>query len=180
MSIDPQNENHVIKINDHADAALGIEEVFYFFQYNWGILSNYLTGRIKIAHPRYDTQIQQYINLIDAVTTWNRPQHLQFGPSIYRTHHHPFSKNRYGIRWIGWVPFELNPSDVPEAEIVQQMNGGTLVATQSKFWQAHEKHPNYSREAINRAQEVETRLNLLGVLPTTIEIERGDWGKSGA
>jgi hypothetical protein len=75
------------------------------------------------------------------------------------------------------VPFALNPSDVPEAERVQQMNGGTLIATQMDFWQVFEHHPLYSKEAIERAQEVELRLNLLGVLPTAVELGRGDWGQ---
>ncbi|MFV0293178.1 MAG: hypothetical protein ACK5II_08165 [Paracoccus sp. (in: a-proteobacteria)] len=42
------------------------------------------------------------------------------------------------------------------------------------FWQAWEANPAYSREAIKRAQDVEIRLNLLGVLPTNSELERGD------
>ncbi len=78
---------------------------------------------------------------------------------------------------MGWLPFALTPDDVPEAEIVRPMNDGTLIVTQSQFWQAWEAHPEYSRAAIERAQEVEIRLNLLGVLPTNIELMRGDWGQ---
>ena len=77
---------------------------------------------------------------------------------------------------MGWLPFNISASEVPEAEIVQAINDGTLVITQSDFWQPYEKHPLYSREAIEKAQDVEIRLNSLGVLPTMLELEKGDWG----
>ena len=57
------------------------------------------------------------------------------------------------------------------------MNGGTLIVTQSRLWQVGERHPDYSAEAIRRAQNVELRLNALGLLPTAPDIMRGDWGR---
>lgn len=135
-----------------------------------------LSGEIYQPHPRYGTQPEIYIGMIDAVTRWKRPQHLAFGPMVYLRDHHPLDRARAGIRWMGWLPFDLHPSDVPEAELVRPMNGGVLVVTQMAFWQAWDANPAYSRDAIERAQDVEIRLNLLGVLPTNIELERGDWG----
>lgn len=150
----------------------------YDLSYRWnGWSPDHLSGEVNRPHPQYGTQFQLYAGLIDAIVAWKRPQHLAFGPGVYLRDHHPLDRSRVGIRWIGWIPFALNPSDVPEAEIVQPMQGGTLIATQSQYWQAWEANPDYSREAIERAQEVEIRLNLLGVLPTSLELQRGDWGQ---
>ena len=154
------------------------DKLLYVFTYRWNDWApDHLTGDIRWSHPQYGTQLQLYVGLIDAIVAWKRPQHLAFGPFAYLRDHHPLDRSRAGIRWIGWIPFALNPSDVPEAEIVQPMHGGTLIATQSQYWQAWEANPDYSREAIERAQEVEIRLNLLGVLPTSLELQRGDWGQ---
>lgn len=153
------------------------EQRLYDLKYHWNNWQpDHLSSEIYHPHPQYGTQAQLYVDLIEAVTAWQRPQHLAFGPGIYMRDHHPLDRARVGIRWMGWLPFALNPSDVPEAELVRPMNGGTLVVTQSQFWQAWEANPDYSRAAIERAQEVEIRLNLLGVLPTNIELARGDWG----
>ncbi|MEJ6404610.1 hypothetical protein [Yoonia sp. 2307UL14-13] len=153
--------------------------MFYSFSYTWGQYATQLNGEIRRPHPTHGLQLNHLIGLVDAVTTWKRPQHLAFGSVSYLVHFHPLARNRVGIRWIGWLPFDLSPSDVPEAEIVRPMNGGTLVITQSDFWQPMQGHPNYSKEAIDRAQEVEVRLNLLGVLPIDLELNRGDWGVRG-
>jgi len=150
----------------------------YDFDYDWnGWSPDHLSGEIYRPHPDYGLHPQNLINMIDVITRWKRPQHLRFGPHIYMRDHHPLDRAREGIGWMGWVPFALNPSDVPEAELVREMNGGTLIVTQSEFWQAWPQHPQYSKAAIERAQEVEIRLNLLGVLPTTVELQRGDWGQ---
>lgn len=154
------------------------DQWLYDLKYRWNNWNpDHLSGEIYRPHPQYDTHPQLFINLIAAVTAWKRPHHLAFGPMIYMRDHHPLDRARIGIRWMGWVPFALNPSDVPEAELVKPLNGGTLIVTQMQFWQAWEQNPAYSRAAIERAQEVEIRLNLLGVLPTNIELMRGDWGQ---
>lgn len=154
------------------------DALLYDLKYRWNDWApDHIIGEINHPHPIYGTHADLYIRLIDAVTAWKRPQHLTFGPGVYMRDFHPLDRARVGIRWMGWLPFDLSPSDVPEAEIVQPMNGGTLVVTQSQFWQALDAHPDYSRQAIERAQEVEIRLNLLGVLPTNLELMRGDWGQ---
>lgn len=165
-----------ITLLDDGVNQLGIDETFYKFQLWWGTLNN-LSADFRRFRPEYDFTANDMIALVEAITRWKRPQHLEFGPSDYFHLHHPLDRARRGIRWIGWVPFALNPSDVPEAERVQQMNGGTLIATQMDFWQCFEHHPLYSKSAIERAQEVEIRLNLLGVLPTAVELDRGGWGQ---
>lgn len=92
------------------------------------------------------------IALVEAITRWKRPQHLEFGPSDYFHLHHPLDRARQGIGWMGWVPFALTASDVPEATLVREMNGGSLVVTQMEFWQVYERHPFHSKEAIERVQ----------------------------
>jgi hypothetical protein len=153
-------------------------ERLYVPSYVW---KNYrpdtFSSEIHNPHPQFGTDAQQYINLIDVVTRWKRPQHLAFGPGVYIRDHHPLDRSRAGIRWIGWLPFLLTPSDVPEAERVVPMNGGTLVMTQTTFWQAWEANPAYSLAAIQRAQDVEIRLNQLGVLPTAADLATGNWAR---
>ncbi len=154
------------------------DPTYYDLEYNWRTLHiDTILGDFDYPHPDYGLQPQQFIDMIDVVTRWKRPQHLRFGPFIYMRDHHPLDRAREGIGWMGWVPFALTPSDVPEAALVRQMNGGTLIVTQMEFWQAWPAHPDYSKTAIERAQEVEVRLNLLGVLPTIVELQRGDWGQ---
>lgn len=171
-------ENNAEKADHFSIWAHESSDRLYDLTYRWNNWStNHLSGEVYRPHPQYGTQFQLYVGLIDAILGWKRPQHLAFGPGVYLRDHHPLDRSRAGIRWIGWIPFTLNPSDVPEAEIVQPMHNGTLIVTQSQYWQAWEANPDYSREAIERAQEVEIRLNLLDVLPTNIELERGDWGR---
>jgi hypothetical protein len=159
-------------------AAEASEDILYVATYSWSnIQTDRLSCEIYYPHPRYGVDTQHYIRLVDVVTRWKRPLHLAFGPVVYMRDHHPVDRGRLGIRWIGWVPFSLNSADVPEAELVQPLNGGSLVMTQSDFWQAWEAHPEYSREAIQRAQDVEIRLNLLGVLPTAADLASGNWGR---
>ena len=179
QTIEYSDESGSISILDDASRIYGTppDSVYYTFQYRWGQLTTRLKADFRRFPPDYDFTANDMIALVEVITRWKRPQHLEIGPSRSFRDHHPLDRARRGIRWIGWVPFALNPSDVPEAERVQQMNGGTLIATQMDFWQCFEHHPLYSKDAIERAQEVEIRLNLLGVLPTAVELDRGDWGQ---
>ena len=127
------------------------------------------------SHPNLGTPTQMYVDMVDIITAWRRPKHLRCQPFLYLRDYHPFDRARSGIGWIGWIPFDLSPSDVPEAHRVESMNGGTLIVSQPHFWQAG--GPNKDDDAIARAQEVDMKLNLLGVLPTIVELERGDWGQ---
>ena len=176
----PEQENDgnyfSVGINDDAKSRLGIEKVFYNFRYYSDDLGAQLTGEVRAPHPSRGAQVQHYIDLLNIVTQWKRPMHVRFGPRLYNMEHHPLDRARLGIGWLGWVPFNLDPLSVPEAEIVRPMNGGSLIVTQTELWQADEGQSHYSSAAIGRAQEVEIRLNLLGVLPTGMEIARGDWG----
>ncbi|MFT6451729.1 MAG: hypothetical protein ACJA06_001215 [Halocynthiibacter sp.] len=176
-TLDYADESGSIGIVDDVKRLFEDEKLYYSFQYSWGLYATSLSGDFRHFRPDYNFTAEHMIALVEAITRWKRPQHLEFGPFDYFQDFHPLDRARRGIRWIGWVPFALNPSDVPEAERVQQMNGGTLIATQMDFWQVFEHHPLYSKEAIERAQEVELRLNLLGVLPTAVELDRGDWGQ---
>lgn len=165
-----------IFILDDAKTTATLDDVYYGFDYSWGRKSTILNGNIKRPHPRLGVHVSHLIQLVETVTRWKRPQHLAFGPLDYMVNHQPLDRSRLGIRWMGWVPFQLAPSDVPEAEIVRPMNDGTLIVTQSQFWQVGERHPDYSADAIRRAQNVELRLNSLGVLPTVADLHGGNWG----
>lgn len=172
------DEEGSIFIIDNSTKLLASDKVYYEFNYGWGTIQTSLHGNISRPNPTHGLQLQDLISLVDVITTWQRPQHLSIGPEGYLVNHHPLDRTRLGIRWIGWMPFQLTPDDVPEAEIVRAMNGGTIIITQSRFWQAGERHPDYSADAIRRAQNVELRLNSLGVLPTGPELQRGDWGEA--
>jgi hypothetical protein len=127
------------------------------------------------ADPVIGMRPQHYIDMIKVTTAWMRPQHLQFGPKTYLRLDHPLDVHRRGIGWIGWVPFALTAADVPEAVMLEQVNGGTIVMTWPEFWQAHPGARN--EDAVRRTQDVEVRLNLLGVLPTTGDLATGNWGR---
>jgi len=110
-----------------------------------------------------------------AVVAWQRPMHLHAMPTRYRAEHHPLDIARLVIGWLGWVPFPLTPHDVPEARIVAAQDGGTNLASYDRYWQA--SGPDADPQAIAQAQALDLRLNTLGVLPTSLELERGDWGQ---
>jgi hypothetical protein len=128
-------------------------------------------------HPVHGRNIDLFIETIDTIITWKRPQHLRCGPSMYFLNDHPLDKARSGLGWLGWLPFDISPSEVPEAAIVLPMQGGTFLASQRDWWIA--AGPQRDEAAVQRAQALELRLNVLGVLPTNIELRRGDWGQGG-
>ena len=180
-TLDYADEDGSIGIMDDAPRFYGSRagRVYYAFNYAWGLYATRLSAEFEHLPRDLDFTAVHMLEIVDAITRWKRPQHLEFGPADYFHLHHPLDRARRGIRWVGWVPFALTPSDVPEAEIVRPMNGGTAIATQSALWQVFEHHPLHAPEAIARAQEVELRLNALGVLPTAVELDRGDWGQGG-
>ena len=102
--------------------------------------------------------------------------HLSGRLSTYEVYDSPLSRQRIGTGWIGWVPFLLNASDIPEAAIVQQVSGGTVIVSHDVFWDNMPSSPWYSKEALERTQDVEVRLNTLGVLPTDRLLREGNWG----
>lgn len=178
--LDYADEAGSIGIIDDAETLRGIDLTHYSFHFSWDIYATQLKGEVQRFHPDRGLRLDDMIGMIDAVTRWKRPQHLEFGPLDYFFDHHPLDRARRGIQWIGWVPFGLSASDVPEAALVQEMNGGTLIVSHKEVWQVFEHHPLYSKAAIEQTQEVELRLNLLGVLPTAVELNRGDWGLGDA
>lgn len=126
-AIGHSDEMGYIDINDDASRKLETERVFYSFDYSWGEYDTRLKGTLRRFHPKHDMSADICIGLIEAVTTWKRPQHISIRPTLYLTEHHPLDRMRLGIGWMGWVPFEITPSDVPEADLVRTMNGGSLI-----------------------------------------------------
>jgi hypothetical protein len=153
---------------------------YFGADYWWGtpdVTLTVLVGNFMRSHPRYGYSIDHFVETIDTVITWQRPQHVRCGPSMYFLNDHPLDKARSGVGWLGWVPFDLQPSEVPEAAILLPMQGGTFLASQRDWWIA--AGPDRDVAAVQRAQALELRLNVLGVLPTTVELRRGDWGQGG-
>lgn len=146
--------------------------------HRWGRSDTFVMNLLlefRGPHPTYGTDISLFRETIAAVIAWQRPQHVSMAWPVYRDEHHPLDKQRSGIGWLGWVPFDLAPSQVPEAAVCEPMAGGTFLASQLGFWFA--AGPNKDADAIARAQALDLRLNALGVLPTTVELQRGDWGR---
>ena len=139
----------------------GLIEVHYF----WGNTPNRIIIKIKEISELTSLTFQDVLNFIEAILSWRVPLHISAGSMIYLMHHHPLSKRRLGIRWIGWLPNQIRPEDVPEAEVAQPLHEGTLIASQKEFWHPIPDLPGYSSDAIQRTQDVEIRLATLGALP---------------
>ncbi|MGL4321500.1 MAG: hypothetical protein ACRCS3_11610 [Paracoccaceae bacterium] len=118
----------------------------FLAELEWGGL---LRPTLKIAFyradPRFGTAPAQYIEMIRITTARQRPQHLSFGPTLYRMFDHPLDRTRHGIGWMGWLPFSLTPADVPEAAVVMPMNGGTFIPQPSIRLQPRNTHPRQKR-----------------------------------
>jgi hypothetical protein len=148
----------------------------------WAVFNRQIaTIDIYRADPPFGIDPAQYIDMIRITTAWQRPQHLSFGPTLYHMFDHPLDRSRSGIGWMGWIPFALTSADVPEAALVMPMNGGTFIQSVPDFWQAPHlpRQPDAIRDegTIARVQDVEIRLNLLGVLPTAADLATGNWGR---
>ncbi|WP_299302453.1 hypothetical protein [uncultured Litoreibacter sp.] len=158
----------------------GQTDILAALTYWWGAQAmplNRLNIEIRRPHSTLGTDISLYRDTIAAVIAWQRPQHVSMAWPVYRMEHHALDKARQGLGWLGWVPFELSSTQVPEAAIVEPMADGTFLASQPDFWFAG--GPNKDDDAIAGAQALELRLNALGVLPTSVELTRGDWGQGG-
>lgn len=129
---------------------------------------------LREPHPVHGLDISLFVETIDTVIAWKRPQHVSMAPPDYRMDLQPLDRSRRGIGWLGWIPFEVPAEDVPEAAIVRPMRGGTFLASQRDWWFA--AGPRRDEAAIARAQALDLRLNDLGLLPTVEELRRGDWG----
>jgi hypothetical protein len=157
------------------------ERVAYNIKFNWEpavLASNILVIETYLSDTVRGYDINLFIETIDTVITWKRPQHLRCGPSMYFLNDHPLDKARSGLGWLGWLPFDISPSEVPEAAIVLPMHGGTFLASQRDWWIA--AGPQRDEAAVQRAQVLELRLNALGLLPTNIELRNGTWGQGDA
>ncbi len=178
---DDADEDNLI-LSDTLMASEGHDPRLFDVELRWGGRGPQ-TAIIDIyrADPRFGTEPAQYVQMIRITTAWQRPQHLSFGPTLYRMFDHPLDRQRNGIGWMGWLPFTLTPADVPEAALVMPMNGGTFVQSVPDFWQAPHlpRQPDAVRDEVTiaRVQDVEIRLNLLGVLPTNADLETGNWGR---
>lgn len=113
------------------------------------------------------TLLQLYRLILDHTPV----QHISLTEDIYRIELSPLGKRRRGIGWAGWVPFELMDDQVPAAEVIEPLAGGTFVANQINHWDVS------NTDAVKRAQALELQLNDLGVLPTLELLENGSWGE---
>ena len=97
---------------------------------------------------------------------WDRIQHMAVCDPYYAHMDSPLDPRRRGLGWAGWLPFSVTPEQVPEAAVVQPMGHGTFLASVAE-WDAEDG------SSIPRAQNLELRLNALGVLPTFVDLARG-------
>jgi hypothetical protein len=151
---------------------------YYHVEYRWGVAIHWLTQviiDIGYPHPVHGLDISLFVETFDAVIAWKRPQHASMAPPDYRMDLQPLDRQRRGIGWLGWIPFEVSAGDVPEAAVVRPMRWGTFLASQRDWWFA--AGPRKDEAAIARAQALDLRLNYLGLLPTLDELRRGDWGQ---
>ncbi|WP_299191077.1 Imm52 family immunity protein [uncultured Litoreibacter sp.] len=137
----------------------------------WG--TSGLALEFYAPHPNYGIDAAMVLEVIDKIIAWRRPQHVAARPAAYHRDHHPLDRQREQLGWVGWVPFEIGVEDIPEAAALQLMHGGTGVIGQHAFWRADDA------TAVANAQALDLRLNSLGVLPTSVELTRGDWGQGG-
>ena len=123
-------------------------------------------------HEVYGMQTEPLVEVIKALLRFRPAQHVSFYYSSYRTDHWPLDRQRFGIGWMGWVPFALSPADLPSAARVEAVSGGSLILSNADFWL-----PENDPEALRRAQATDRRLNELGMLPTDQELFAGNWGQ---
>lgn len=134
---------------------------------------DFLTIDINRPHHRLGTDFALFESILDVVLDWRQPVHMSWVWSHYRMELQPIDTARRPVGWIGWVPFQIAPADLPEAEIVKPKGHGTFVASQRAFW--FSKGDQADPHAIERAQAMDMALNRLGVLPTTHELRTGTW-----
>ena len=173
VNADPKDASFGVNFDNYgSDSVL---EIPIELHYNWGDQLNTVLLKFRQYDNVHGLNYEQISPILKTIIMWKNPMHLSLGSVSYAMHDHPLSMSRLGIRWIGWLPFNLNPSDVSEAEVVENYLGGTFVASQKLFWQPDEGYPGYSKEAIKRTQAVEIQLAQLGVLPTYPELLSGAW-----
>ncbi|MEJ6404355.1 hypothetical protein [Yoonia sp. 2307UL14-13] len=127
-----------------------------------------LSFRLKIVpHLSSATLFRDIIKILH---DWWPLQHVHVDDPFYAKYDRPLDPtNRAGIGWAGWVPFQLTPAQVPEAQILAPLGNGTFLATQETYWETTD------RDAVKRAQDLEIRLNNLGMLPTMEALRQGIW-----
>lgn len=129
---------------------------------------------IRGPHPSVPYDAAQFASLCDVLLKWRRVQHISMAWRGYKQELQSVDQARRGLGWLGWVPFHVTPDQLPEAQICRPLAYGTFVATQSAMWFSH--GPRADPAAVSRAQALERRMLRLGVLPTVVELRRGDWG----
>ena len=122
-----------------------------------------LSMSVNKPHAELGTDFSYFETLLDVVLSWRTPLHITWAWPHYRQQLQPLGSARRGVGWMGWLPFEIAPEDVPEAEIVRPKGSGTFVAAQRNFWFSNGAQADVS--AIGRAQALDMSLNRLGVCP---------------
>lgn len=147
--------------------------------HSWNSLpgnTDVLSISIRGPHPKLTYDARLFAGVCEIILDWRPVQHMSLAWPDYRMDLQPLDAHRRGLGWLGWVPFDIAPAQVPEAQICRPMRDGTFIGLQNDLWFSH--GPNADPDAVRRAQALEHRLNRLGVLPTLEELKRGDWGRS--
>ncbi len=149
-----------------------------------GLHANRPSYMIKVAYDDADGHLSVDVSflpaladldrvraLLVALAEWWPLQHVSVAERFYAREDSPLDPvNRLGIGWAGWIPFPLEPAQLPEAGHLEPLGSGTFLASQNTYWEVTD------RAAVQRAQDLELRLNALGLLPTRTVIKQGIWG----
>lgn len=94
---------------------------------------------------------------------WRVPLHIGIGSRNYPIHDAVFD-HRAWAGWMGWFPGRIDPVALPAFALTFPVGPGTLVAAQET------NVITTDPAQVARAQEVETALVELGVLPSRDEL----------
>lgn len=143
----------------------------YIAEVSFDSVDGYLEVKLSLAQKV--SEFQTLRGAMHVLTQWSALQHASAIPVFYAADDSPIDPvNRRGIGWVGWVPFEVTAEQLPEAQVLEAVGGGTLVASQDSYWDVTD------RAAVKRAQALELALNKLGLLPTRDVLAEGTWGLS--
>lgn len=164
---------HIVEVLNNPDGTDGAA-----VRYSWNTRpgkNDVVTISIRGPHPTLTYDASLFARVCEVILEWRSVQHMSLAWPGYRRDLQPLDQARRGIGWLGWLPFLIQPDQVPEAEICRPMGRGTFLATRNALWFSH--GPNADQQAVQQAQALEHRLNRLGLLPTFEELRQGRWGQ---
>ncbi|MEJ6402864.1 hypothetical protein [Yoonia sp. 2307UL14-13] len=154
---------HIMEILAFSDLIYPDDPRSYSAQFSYtGGLSRRLFDEVRFQtrapQVTQDLTFDQWISMIETITTWRKTRYLTVGTSSY-AHHYAVFELRAWRGWIGWFPEQIAPSSLPDFAVVMPVGPGMVVATQRERLRIDRE------EDLERAAQVEMALADLGVLP---------------